>query len=111
MPKHYALVTDGPLTDFEEAVLRLLHEVAETGHTPTALVGAILTDAGEVMTCYHNADLKDMIVAKGFLELDIANESIVGNLPFFIQQAEDEGLFDSEWEVYDEEEDDDEGAG
>lgn len=108
MPKQYALITGAPLTDFEESILRMLHEVAETGHTPTAMVGVILTDAGEVMTCYHNADLKDLIVAKGFVELDIVNENILGNLPFYVQQAEDAGLLDGDWEDYEEGEEEDE---
>jgi hypothetical protein len=102
MPKQYALITGEPLTDFEESILRMLHEVAETGHTPTALVGVVLTDAGEVMTCYHNADLKDLIVAKGFVELDIVNENILGNLPWFVEQARKDGLIE-DWDEDEEE--------
>ena len=94
MSKQYALITGEPLTDFEQSVLRMLHDVAESGYTPTAMVGAILTDSGEVMTYYHNATMQDMMVAKGFLELDIQNDNILGNLPFYLEQAGKAGLLD-----------------
>lgn len=106
MAKNYALITGEPLTDFEQSVLRMLHDVAESGYTPTAMVGAILTDSGEVMTYYHNATMQDMMVAKGFLELDIQNDNILGNLPWFLERAQKDGLIDYEddWEDDEEEE-------
>lgn len=106
MPKQYALITGEPLTDFEQSVLRMLHDVAESGYTPAAMVGAILTDSGEVMTYYHNATMQDMMVAKGFLELDIQNDNILGNLPFYLEQAEKAGLLDYDDEYEEEEEED-----
>ena len=103
MAKNYALITGEPLTEFEQSVLKMLHDVAETGYTPKAMVGAILSDSDEVMTFYHNATMQDMMVAKGFLELDIQNDNILGNLPFYLEQAEKAGLLDYD-EEYDEEE-------
>ena len=104
MPKQYALITGEPLTDFEESVLRMLNDVAATGYTPKAMVGAILSDTEEVMTFYHNATMSDMMVCKGFLELDIMNDNILGNLPYYLEMAEKEGLI----ELYGDEDYDDE---
>ena len=100
MTKQYALITGEPLTEFEESVLKMLHDVAETGLTPKAMVGAILTDSDEVVTYYHNATMQDMMLAKCFIDLDIQNDNILGNLPWLVEQAEKEGLI----ECYDEEE-------
>lgn len=102
MAKNYALITGEPLTDFEQSVLKMLHDVAETGYTPKAMVGAILSDSEEVMTFYHNATMTDMMVAKCFLELDIVNDNVLGNLPWFLEQAKKDGLI----EYYDEDEED-----
>ena len=111
MSKQYALITGEPLTDFEQSVLKMLHDVAETGYTPKAMVGAILSDSDEVMTFYHNATMQDMMVAKGFLELDIVNDNVLGNLPWFLEQAQKDGLIemygDEEYEEEEECEDDD----
>lgn len=104
MSKQYALITGEPLTDFEESVLRMLNDVAATGYTPKAMVGAILSDSEEVMTFYHNATMSDMMVCKGFLELDIMNDNILGNLPYYLEMAEKEGLI----ELYGDEDYDDE---
>lgn len=111
MAKNYALITGEPLTEFEQSVLKMLHDVAETGYTPKAMVGAILSDSDEVMTFYHNATMSDMMVCKGFLELDILNDNILGNLPWFLEQAQKDGLIemygDEEYEEEEECEDDD----
>ena len=110
MSKQYALITGEPLTDFEEAVLRMLNDVAATGYTPKAMVGAILSDTEEVMTFYHNATMTDMMVAKCFLELDIVNDNVLGNLPWFLEQAKKDGLielYDEDEEDWEEEEDED----
>ena len=108
MPKQYTLITGEPLTEFEESVLRMLHDVADTGYTPKAMVGAILSDSGEVMTYYHNATMADMMVCKGFLELDITNDNILGNLPWFLEQAQKDGLIEyMDDDGWDEEENED----
>lgn len=111
MPKNYALITGEPLTEFEQSVLKMLHDVAETGYTPKAMVGAILSDSDEVMTFYHNATMQDMMVAKGFLELDIVNDNVLGNLPWFLEQAQKDGLIEmygdeDDWEEEYEDDDD-----
>ena len=110
MAKNYALITGEPLTEFEQSVLRMLHDVAETGYTPKAMVGAILSDSEEVMTFYHNATMSDMMVCKGFLELDIMNDNILGNLPYYLEMAEKEGLIEMYGdEEYEEEEECEDG--
>ena len=109
MSKQYALITGEPLTEFEESVLRMLNDVAATGYTPKSMVGAILSDSGEVMTFYHNAEMTDMMVAKGFLELDIVNDNVLGNLPWFLEQAQKDGLIEYVEDEDDWEEEDDDG--
>lgn len=97
MPKQYALVTGEPLTEFEEFVLRFLQDMAELNGTPKAVVGAVVTDADEVVTYYHKATMQDMMVAKSYLELDIQTDNILGNLPWFVEQARREGLLGDEY--------------
>lgn len=91
MAKWYQLVSAEPLTEFEESVLKMLQTVAENG-TPVAMAGGVLLDSDEVITFYHHAELKDRMVIKDFLDLDIQTENILNNLPWFIEQAEREGL-------------------
>ena len=103
MPKQYQLLSSEPLTPFEESVLRMLHEVAETEYTPKAMVGAILADNDEVITFYHNATMADMMLAKSYLDMDIVHDTILANLPYYVERAEKEGLIDydddrPEWE-------------
>ena len=102
MTKQYALITGAPLTDFEEAVLKMLQQTAETDLVPRAMVCAILTDGGEIVTYYHKATMQDMMLAKCFIDLDIQNDNILGNLPWLVEQAEKEGLI----ECYDEDDED-----
>ena len=96
MAKQYALVSGEPLTDFEQSVLKMLHTVAETG-TPRAMVGAVLMDSDEVVTFYHQATMQDMMVVKGFIDLDIQNDNILGNLPWYTKQMWKEGLLDEDY--------------
>jgi hypothetical protein len=103
MPKQYALISGAPLTEFEDAVLKMLQQTAETDLVPRAMVCAILTDGGEIVTYYHKATMQDMMVAKGFIDLDIQNDNILGNLPWYLEQAEKDGLIE-----YDDEEEDEE---
>lgn len=102
MSKKFSLISTEPLNDFEESVLRLLEGMAETEYEPRAMVAAVLTDAGEVVTFYHNATMQDMMIAKGFIDLDIQNDNILGNLPIYVEQAVKDGLLGE----YDEEEED-----
>lgn len=94
MTKEYQLVSNEPLTEFDQSVLQMLNGVAKTG-TPKAMVGAVLTEEEEVVTFYHNATLADMMIARGYLDLDIVNDNILGNLPFYMEQAEKDGLIES----------------
>jgi hypothetical protein len=106
MSKTYALITGEPLTEFEESVLRMLHTVAANG-TPRAMAGAVMLDSDEVVTFYHNATMQDMMVAKGFLDLDIQNDNTLGNLPWYIEQAEKEGLLGDDYGEEENRDDDD----
>ena len=72
----------------------MLHDVSATGYKPKAMAGAVIADSGEVMTFYHNAEMTDMMIAKGFLELDIINDNVLGNLPWFLEQAQKDGLIE-----------------
>lgn len=93
MSKTYSLITNEPLSDFDQSVLAMLNGVSELG-TPKAMVGAVSMDSGEVMTFYHNAEFQDILLAKGHLELDIMNDNTLGNLPWFVEQARKDGLID-----------------
>ena len=116
MPKEYQILSNEPLTDFDQSVLKMLNGVAQTG-TPKAMAGAVIMEKGEVLTFYHNAEMQDMMVAKGFLELDIQNDNVLGNLPWFLEQAQKEGLIEgypedgdyAEWYRFDDTEEDDDG--
>jgi hypothetical protein len=107
MPKQYQLLSSEPLTEFDEFVLKFLHDMANLNGKPKSVVGAVVTDADEVVTYYHNATMQDMMVAKSYLELDIQTDNILGNLPWFVEQARREGLLGDEedWDEEEEEED------
>ena len=104
--KQYALITDEPLTPFEDAVLRMLHDVAETGYTPRSMMCVVLPEHGDAITYYHNATLEDMMLAKSYLELDMVHDTILANLPYYVERAEKEGLieFDDDRPEWEEEE-------
>lgn len=102
MNKTYSLISNEPLSDFDQSVLAMLNGVSELG-TPRSMVGAVIMDSGEVMTFYHNAEFQDILLAKGHLELDIMNDNTLGNLPWFVEQARKDGLiedFDEDAEDY-----------
>ena len=108
MHKEYSLITNEPLSEFDQSVLAMLNGVSELG-TPKAMVGAVIMNSGEVMTFYHNAEFQDILLAKGHLELDIMNDNTLGNLPWFVEQARKEGLIDDWGEDEDYEEEDSDG--
>lgn len=93
MAKEYQLIANEPLNEFDQSVLKMLNGAAQAG-TPRAMVGAVLLKEDEVVTFYHNATLADMILAKGYLDLDIVNDNILGNLPFYLEQAVKDGLIE-----------------
>ncbi len=108
MAKHYSLLSSEPLTPFEEELLGMLETLAASGLEPKSAVTVLLTETGEVATHYYNATMQDMMVAKGFIDLDIQSDAILGNLPFYVRQAEEEGLLDEDYCYDDTEEEDDE---
>lgn len=102
MSKTYSLISSEPLTEFDQSVLAMLNGVPEVG-TPKAMAGAVIMDSGDVLTFYHNAELPDILIAKGHLELDIMTDNALGNLPLYVERARKDGLLE-DWEE-DEEED------
>lgn len=94
--REYSLLCNQPLSGFDESVLRLLETVGDPGFRPRAAVFVVLTEGGEVVTGYHEATMQDMMVAKGFIDLDIQNDNILGNLPYYFDQAAAEGLIESD---------------
>lgn len=98
MSRQYALLCNEPQTEFDQSVMRMLNGFAETEYVPRAMVAAIISDSGEVVTYYHNATMQDMMIAKGFIDLDIQNDNILGNLPYYLEQAEKDGLLGDEGE-------------
>ena len=107
MPKQYSLLSSEPLTPFEEELLAMLTTLSESELEPKSAITVILTEHGEVATHYYNATMQDMMVAKGFIDLDIQSDAILGNLPFYVRQAEEEGLLDEDYCYDDTEEEDD----
>ena len=113
--REYSLLCNQPLSGFDESVLRLLETVGAPGFRPRAAVFVVLTEGGEVVTGYHEATMQDMMVAKGFIDLDIQNDNILGNLPWFLEHAREEGLVEyykedvdpENWEVTEEEDTED----
>ena len=104
MAKEYTLLSSEPLTPFEEELLGMLTKIAESGLEPRSAVTVLLTETGEVATHYYNATMQDMMAAKGFIDLDIQSDAILGNLPFYVRQAQEEGLLDEDYQYDDTEE-------
>jgi len=101
--KTYSLISNEPLNDFDNDLLEMLNTFAGSGVVPRAAIVVALTEEGEVATYYHKATMQDMMIAKGFIDLDIQNDNVLGNLPFYVEQAEREGLLGDE-EDYEEDE-------
>lgn len=93
--KTYHLMTNMPLTGFEKDVLNMLQEIADSGFEPKAAVFAALDSDGNVGTFYHNANLADMILMRGFIDLDIQTDYLGVNAPVVL---EDEDLGDEDEE-------------
>ena len=95
--KTYSLISNEPLTDFDQGILSMLNDMAGAGYTPRAGVMVLLTEEGDTVTYHFNNTLQDMMVEKGFMEMEINRDYILENLPFFVEQAEKDGLL-GEWE-------------
>lgn len=90
--KTYSLICNEPLNDFDNDMLQMLNDFAGSGVVPRAAIVVALTESGEVATFYSKATMQDMMLAKGFIDLDIQNDNILGNLPIYVEQAERDGL-------------------
>ena len=80
MPKkEYSLLSTEPLTEFDEFLLRVLKEMTEHGVKPSAALFAVLDEYGNIGTFYHDASLYDMILMRGFIDLDIQTDYLAAN--------------------------------
>ena len=80
MPKkEYSLLSTEPLTEFDNFMLRVLKEMTEQGVKPRAALFAVLDEDGNIGTFYHDANLADMILMRGFIDLDIQTDYMAAN--------------------------------
>lgn len=80
MPKkEYSLLSTEPLTEFDNFLLRVLKEMTEHGVKPRAALFAVLDEDGNIGTFYHDASLSDMILMRGFIDLDIQTDYLTAN--------------------------------
>ena len=80
MPKkEYSLLSAGLLTEFDDFLLRVLKEMTEHGVKPRAALFAVLDEDGNIGTFYHDANLSDMILMRGFIDLDIQTDYLAAN--------------------------------
>ena len=80
MPKkEYSLLSTEPLTEFDNFMLRSLQDMSEHGGAPRAALIAVLDDEGNIGTFYHQANLSDMILMRGFIDLDIHTDYLAAN--------------------------------
>ena len=80
MPKkEYSLLSTEPLTEFDNFMLRVLKEMTEHGVKPRAALFAVLDEDGNIGTFYHDANLADMILMRGFIDLDIQTDYLTAN--------------------------------
>ena len=80
MPKkEYSLLSTEPLTEFDDFLLRVLKEMTEHGVKPRAALFAVLDDEGNIGTFYHDVNLSDMILMRGFIDLDIQTDYLTAN--------------------------------
>ena len=90
MPKkEYSLLSTEPLTEFDNFMLRALQDMAEHGGAPRAALIAVLDDEGNIGTFYHQANLSDMILMRGFIDLDIHTDYLAANSMELPENEED----------------------
>ena len=90
MPKkEYSLLSTEPLTEFDNFMLRALQDMAEHGGAPRAALIAVLDDEGNIGTFYHDATLSDMILMRGFIDLDIQTDYLTANAMELPEDEED----------------------
>ena len=95
MPKkEYSLLSTEPLTEFDNFLLRVLKEMTDHGVKPRASLFAVLNEDGSIGTFYHDANLSDIILMRGFIDLDIQTDYLTANsmeLPEDYEEDEEEG--------------------
>ena len=92
MPKkEYSLLSTEPLTEFDDFLLRVLKEMTAHGVKPRAALIAVLDEDGNIGTFYHDANLSDMILMRGFIDLDIHTDYLAANSIELPEGYEDEG--------------------
>lgn len=80
MPKkEYSLLSTEPLTEFDNFMLRALQDMSEHGGAPRAALVAVMDEDGNIGTFYHDANLSDMILMRGFIDLDIHTDYLSAN--------------------------------
>ena len=80
MPKkEYSLLSTEPLTEFDDFLLRVLKEMTEHGVKPRAALFAVLDEDGNIGTFYHQANLSDMILMRGYIDLDIQTDYLTAS--------------------------------
>ena len=80
MPKkEYSLLSTEPLTEFDNFMLRVLKEMTEHGVKPRAALFAVLDEDGNIGTFYHDVNLSDMILMRGFIDLDIQTDYLTAH--------------------------------
>ena len=90
MPKkEYSLLSTEPLTEFDNFMLRVLQEMTEHGVKPKAALFAVLDAEGNIGTFYHDANLSDMILMRGFIDLDIQTDYLEANSMELPEDEED----------------------
>ena len=91
MPKkEYSLLSTEPLTEFDEFLLRVLKEMTAHGVNPRAALIAVLDEDGNIGTFYHDANLSDMILMRGFIDLDIQTDYLTANSMELPEDCEEE---------------------
>lgn len=99
MPKkEYSLLSTEPLTEFDNFILRTVQNLSEHCGAPRAAIVAVLDEDGNIGTFYHDANLSDMILMRGFIDLDIHTDYLAANS---MELPED---YDEDEEDYDEDE-------
>ena len=80
MPKkEYSLLSTEPLTEFDNFLLRVLKEMTAHCVKPRAALFAVLDEDGNIGTFYHDANLSDMILMRGYIDLDIQTDYLTAN--------------------------------
>ena len=97
MPKkEYSLLSTEPLTEFDDFLLRVLKEMTEHGVKPRAALFAVLDEDGNIGTFYHQATLPDMILMRGFIDLDIHTDYLTASSIELPEEYEEDDCEDVE---------------